>query len=379
MSGGDTVATLTPAAALGAGATYKIRVLGSVTDAGGISMGADFTQATGFTTATGVCATGLVISQIYGGGGNAGSVFNNDFIELHNTGTSAVSLTGMAVQYTSSAGTTWTNITLLPAGASIPPGGYYLIQEAAGTTTMPGPLPTPDVAGAINMSATAGKVVLTASGAALVGACPTGAAIVDFVGYGGANCFEGAGPTAAPSNSTAAVRNFGGCPDGDNAADFTVLTPTPRTSASPVNVCSCAINETNAASELDFCNLQFPASTTVASGGTTESLYGQVYETGVTEAAGANPLVVAQIGVGAAGSNPITSTWTWGTAAFNTQVGNNDEYVRTLVGGAPGNYSYTSRFSLDGVNWTYCDLDGAGSNAGLTFDPALLGALTVTP
>ena len=50
----------------------------------------------------------LVISQVYGGGGNAGSVYKNDFIELHNRGASSVSLAGWSVQYASSAtGTTW--------------------------------------------------------------------------------------------------------------------------------------------------------------------------------------------------------------------------------------------------------------------------------
>jgi hypothetical protein len=355
-------------------------VLGSVQDAGGTTMGTDYVHATGFTTATGPCATGLVISQIYGGGGNVGSVFNNDFIELHNTGTTAVPLSGKAVQYISAAGVTAWSVTPLPVGApDLQPGGYYLIQEAAGTGT-PGPLPTPDATGTIAMGGTAGKVALTNVTTALSGGCPTGPTIIDMVGYGStATCFEGSGPTGTLANATAAIRNAGGCPDGDNAADFSVLTPTPRNTASPAYVCACSINETGLASELDYCNLQFPASTSVATGGTSENIYGQVFETGVTEAAGANPAVTAQIGVGAAGSNPITAGWTWGAAAYNTQVGNNDEYVRALVGGAPGSYSYTSRFSLDGVNWTYCDLDGAGANPGLTFDAGLLGTLTVTP
>ena len=47
------------------------------------------------------------------------------------------------------------------------------------------------------MSATAGKVALVSSTTALAGACPTGATIIDFVGYGTtANCFEGTRPDA---------------------------------------------------------------------------------------------------------------------------------------------------------------------------------------
>ena len=43
----------------------------------------------------------------------------------------------------------------------------------------------------------------------------------------------------------------------------------------------------------------------------------------------------------------------------------------------PGTFSYAYRFSIDGTTATYCDLDGAGSNAGRTFDPTKLGVLIV--
>ena len=80
------------------------------------------------------------------------------------------------------------------------------------------------------MSATAGKVALVASTTPLSGACPTGGAIVDFVGYGtAANCFEGAGPTAPTSNTTAALRKGDGATDTDNNnADFVIGAPNPR-------------------------------------------------------------------------------------------------------------------------------------------------------
>ncbi len=41
----------------------------------------------------------VVISQVYGGGGNAGAPLKNDFIELYNRGTTAVDLGGWSVQY----------------------------------------------------------------------------------------------------------------------------------------------------------------------------------------------------------------------------------------------------------------------------------------
>ena len=50
---------------------------------------------------------GVVISQVYGGGGNSGATYRNDFIELFNAGPAPVSLNAWSVQYTSSAGARW--------------------------------------------------------------------------------------------------------------------------------------------------------------------------------------------------------------------------------------------------------------------------------
>ena len=172
----------------------------------------------------------VVISQVYGGGGNSGATLKNDFIELRNNGPTAVDLTGWSVQYASSTGTTWggrTNLT-----GSIPAGGFYLIQQAqgAGGTV---DLPTPDAVGTIAMAGTAGKVALSRSITALTGACPTADAnVVDFVGFGSAaNCFEGSAPTGTLSNTTAALRGGDGSIDtNNNGSDFAVGTPNPRNS-----------------------------------------------------------------------------------------------------------------------------------------------------
>ena len=166
----------------------------------------------------------VAISQVYGGGGNAGATLTNDFIELRNTSAAAVDLAGWSVQYASAAGTSY-QVTAL--SGSIPAGGHYLVQEAAGNggTTA---LPTPDATGSIAMSAASGKVALVTDATALTcGAdCDAAAGVRDFVGYGAANDFETA---AAPglSNTTADLRGDG--PDTDNnAADFAAGDPNPR-------------------------------------------------------------------------------------------------------------------------------------------------------
>jgi predicted extracellular nuclease len=178
----------------------------------------------------------VVISQVYGGGGNSGATWKSDFIELHNTGTSAVDLSSYSVQYASAAGTSW-QVTRL--AGNIGPGRYFLIKQADGSGGT-ADLPTPDVTGTLALSGTAGKVALSASQTALSGACPTGMA--DLVGFGAtASCYEGSAPTAAPSNTLAVLRAGAGCTDtNNNAADFSTGTPIPRNSATAASTCGAS-------------------------------------------------------------------------------------------------------------------------------------------
>ncbi|MGW4894062.1 lamin tail domain-containing protein [Kitasatospora sp. NPDC004240] len=172
----------------------------------------------------------IVISQVFGGGGNSGAPYTHDFVELYNRGTTTVNVTGWSVQYASASGSSWSRTTL---SGSIPPGRYFLVKEAAGAGSG-APLPTPDATGTVAMSATSGKVALVTNGTALT--CSTGCAtqpgVRDFLGYGpSASSAEGS-PTGNLSNTTAALRAGGGAVDTDaNAADFALTAPNPRNSA----------------------------------------------------------------------------------------------------------------------------------------------------
>jgi predicted extracellular nuclease len=173
----------------------------------------------------------IVISQVYGGGGNSGATLTNDFIEIFNRGVAAVDVTGWSVQYASASGSTW-QVTAL--SGVIPAGGYYLIQEAQGAGGSQA-LPTPDATGTIAMSATNGKIALVTNSTALSGTCP---AAYDFLGYGSANCSE-TSATLSLNNTTAVLRNADGCTETDNnSSDFTLETPAPRNSASPDHNCN---------------------------------------------------------------------------------------------------------------------------------------------
>jgi hypothetical protein len=174
-------------------------------------------------------STSLVIAEVYGGGGNTGAPYANDFVELRNIGAAPVSLDGWSVQYASATGSVWA-VTPLPA-VTLLPSKYFLIQEASGGTNG-SPLPPPDATGTIGLAAGAGKVALVASITPLSGVCPTGA--VDLVGYGTASCFEGTGPAPAPSNTLSVQRgNRGRTETDDNAADFQALAPEPQNTTSP--------------------------------------------------------------------------------------------------------------------------------------------------
>jgi predicted extracellular nuclease len=170
----------------------------------------------------------VVISEIYGGGGNSGATYRRDFIELENRGGATVDVTGWSVQYASATGSTWA---ATPISGTIPPGGHYLVAEASGTGGT-ADLPTSDARGSIAMSGTAGKVALVTLAAALPGCgaedCATQAGVKDFVGYGTtASAFEGSGRAPAPSNTNAIAR-AGSADTDDNAADFAAGPPTPQ-------------------------------------------------------------------------------------------------------------------------------------------------------
>ncbi len=196
--------------------------------------------------------TNIVISQVYGGGGNSGTTYINDFIELFNPTNTTLSLDGWSIQYANATGTTW-QITAL--SGPLDPGKYYLIQEAAGSGGTLN-LPTPDATGSIPMGANAGKVALVNTTTPLNGSgCPFGGNIVDFVGYGtggsGADCREGttvADNAPTLNNTTAALRIGDGCFDANNNnADFVTASPNPRNTSSPVVICGDVFTSTAAA------------------------------------------------------------------------------------------------------------------------------------
>jgi hypothetical protein len=191
-------------------------------------------------SASGSGTGSIVVAQVFAAGGNSGASYSNDYVELVNRGSSAVSLTGWTLQYASSASTNWGTTALT---GSIPAGGHYLVGLAGGLNGSA--LPTPDATGTSNLAVTGGKVAVVRNATALscgasAGSCSAVSAVEDLVGYGSATDYEGTDAAPAPSATTAILRGGAGCTDADdNSEDFAAGAPSPlNSSASPASCSS---------------------------------------------------------------------------------------------------------------------------------------------
>ncbi|MBI5354260.1 MAG: alpha-glucosidase C-terminal domain-containing protein [Chloroflexi bacterium] len=128
---------------------------------------------------------------------------------------------------------------------------------------------------------------------------------------------------------------------------------------------------------LGWANLQWPPtlSHTISVVNRTSNVYGQVWIDGVTNQPGQSPSLRAQLGFGPSNSSPDGNpNWAWVDAAFNTDAGNNDEFVASLLPESIGSFDYAYRYSTtNGASWTYADLDGIGNG----YVSAQAGKLTV--
>lgn len=189
----------------------------------------------------GTASAQVVISQVYGGGGNSGATYKQKYIELYNQGDAAVDLDGTSLQYAAAAGTSWSGRANL--SGSIPANGYFLVQVGAGANGVDIPV-SADLTVSLSPSATNGNIALvdgTTSLTCQTTACQHDPMVLDLVGFGTGKAFEGTGPAPAPAASASIYRADDGCTDtDDNAADFTrVDAPdfAPRNASSPAPDC----------------------------------------------------------------------------------------------------------------------------------------------
>lgn len=192
---------------------------------------------------------GVVISEIYGGGGSGGATFKSDYIELYNPSNADIVMTNWSVQYASTTGTSWS---VAAFSGTIKAKSYFLLEQGTGTSGAD--LPANDAKGGLNMSATNAKIALVNNNTALVGVNPQpNVAIIDLVGYGPtASAFEGTAPAPLLNATTSAERKANatsttgsmsaggidefagnGYDSNNNNEDFVTRSPNPQNSASP--------------------------------------------------------------------------------------------------------------------------------------------------
>lgn len=113
---------------------------------------------------------------------------------------------------------------------------------------------------------------------------------------------------------------------------------------------------------VDFANIQSPTAATITESNTV-TVYAQVYEPSVTEAAGQGAGITAEIGYSTSNTTP-DGTWTWLPANYNIDFFNNDEYQAVLGAGlSPGTYYYASRFIKTGSStYVYGGTAGVWNN-----------------
>lgn len=131
-------------------------------------------------------------------------------------------------------------------------------------------------------------------------------------------------------------------------------------------------------SYIGFATLQWPPSIshTISATDRTSNVYGQVWIDGLTNMPGVTPTLRAQLGMGPEGSLPDGNPdWIWVDAVFNTDAGNNDEFVASLLPETTGIFDYVYRYAFMGsTNWIYADLSGKVPAGEL---PSMPGKLTV--
>ncbi len=174
----------------------------------------------------------LVINEVYpgGGSGTASTLYTRDFVEIYNTSSSPVSLTGYSLQYASANGGFTNLIVAFGPGSVIGANDYLSVATgnagAAGATLTAPTNVTYVVPGTgASLSATSGAVRLF-----------DGTAAVDILGYGavvspGSNGdikVEGTAATALAAGNTLSFNRTGFVDTNNNSADFSAATPSPN-------------------------------------------------------------------------------------------------------------------------------------------------------
>lgn len=182
----------------------------------------------------------IIINEIYAGGGNTKALYSNDFVELINSGTTEQTLSGAYLQYAAT-NKTFNSAVSLP-NITLKPKQTFLIRLGKGKNDGAQDFkedynaleafnidPNSKSFGktfntSINLGGN-GKLALTDTKEQISG--PDAKGVLDFVGWGTADQYEGEKASALTDNDKSISRT-NGIDTNNNKADFKKVNPTPQ-------------------------------------------------------------------------------------------------------------------------------------------------------
>ncbi|MEA2105836.1 MAG: lamin tail domain-containing protein [Bacteroidota bacterium] len=274
----------------------------------------------------------LIISEV----ADPGDIYQARFVELYNATSSSIDLTGWQVRRYANSNTTSSDVDL---SGSIASGETYVIASN-----------TIDFETNFGFAPDAASGYISGSGDDTYELF-NGTSVVDIYGEVGV---DGTGEAWEYEDSRAVrVATVGTANTTWTASEWTITAADVADMTPGEHTCDYP----EITDEPDWYNLQWPVNGTIDYNGTF-SVYAQVYEPGVTDAAGQGAGIEAWIGVSPEDTDPATWT-TWIDATYNNDDVNNDEYMADIGSNlAPGTYYYASRFSLNNGPYVYGGLDG---------------------
>lgn len=265
------------------------------------------------------------------------------------------------------------NDQVLCAGSSVQLAGLASIGSGSGSTApltfswspatglsatnILNPLATPTTTTTYTLTATQGSCTSQDQVVVTVNPTPTISSTAQSFCPGSAVTLSA---TATPANGA-----FLWTPGGQTTSSITVSPTATTTYNVQYTLGACSANTSVTATQIngiDWANTQWPGTSNICEGQSV-SIYGQVFETGLTEAVGQGAGITVQYGSSTTNTNP--STWpasAWTTASFNTLASgnpNNDEYMGTLTNLSPGTYYYAFSYTYNG-----CTVYGGYSTSG---------------
>lgn len=225
------------------------------------------------------------------------------------------------------------------------------------STNVLNPIATPSVTTTYTLTATQGSCTSTDQVIVTVNPTPTIT--------GASQTFCAGSSVTLNATGTPSGGSFLWTPGGQTTNSITV-SPTATTSYNvQYTVGGCSSNNTITATltnGLDFVNVQSPGNSSICEGQSI-TIYGQVYEAGLTEPVGQGAGITVQYGISSVNTNPATWPATaWNSATYNPLSlvnPNNDEYQATLNNLTPGTYYYAFSYTYNG-----CTVYGGYSSTG---------------